>query len=295
MLLNMKQMLRDAEENHYAIASINTPNLETLQAVIWAAEEAGVGVTINHAQGSEDIVRLETIAPLMLEYAKNAKVPVAVHVDHGYDFDFCMRAVRAGFTSIMFDRSHCPLEQNIAETKAFVDMVSPLGISVEAELGEMPNNMPTCVKGQEKSDLSDLTKYFTDPDAAIRFARETGVDALAVSVGTVHGMYESAPNLDMKRIRKMYEGIKAAAPDTHLCVHGGSGLDVSMMHEAIQNGIRKFNYFTAMDTAPAPEILKAIEDLHGHPVNYSNLVILARDVMRAHALQAIRNMIPARA
>jgi len=292
MLVNMKEMLKDAERNKYAIASINTPNLETLQAVVWAAEEVGVALTINHAQGSEDIVRLEMIAPYMLEYAAKAKVPVAVHVDHGYDFDFCMRAVRAGFTSIMFDRSHYPLEQNIRETRAFVEMVAPLGISVEAELGEMPNNMPTCVKGQEKSDLSDLSKYFTDPDAAIRFAKETGVDALAVSVGTVHGMYESEPNLDMPRIRKMYEGIKKVAPDTHLCVHGGSGLDVPMMHEAIRNGIRKFNYFTGMDTAAAPVLERTIREAGDHPVNYSVLVNVARDVMREHAAQVLRNMIP---
>lgn len=292
MLVNMKEMLKDAERNQYAIASINTLNLENLQAVVWAAEDVGVGLTINHAQGSEDVVQLEMIAPYMLEYAAKAKVPIAVHVDHGYDFDFCMRAVRAGFTSIMFDRSHSPLEQNIAETKRFVDMVAPLGISVEAELGEMPNNMPTCVKGQEKSDLSDLSKYFTNPEDAIRFARETGVDALAVSVGTVHGMYESEPNLDMARINKMYKGIKEVALDTHLCVHGGSGLDVAMMQEAIRNGIRKFNYFTGMDTAPAPHLLKTIQEAGDHPVNYSNLVNQARDVMRAHAKQAILNMIP---
>ena len=292
MLVNMKDMLLDAERNKYAIASINTPNLETLQAVIWAAEEVGAGLTINHAQGSEDVVRLEHIAPYMIEFAVKAKVPVAVHLDHGYDFDFCMRAVRAGFSSIMFDNSHFPLEENIAQTKAFVKMVTPLGISVEAELGEMPNNMPTCVQGQEKSDLSDLSKYFTDPDDAVRFAGETKVDALAVSVGTVHGMYDDKPNLDMPRIKKMYEGMREAAPDTHLCLHGSSGLDVDMIREAVRNGVRKFNYFTGMDTAAAPVLLKTILDAGSHPVNYSNLVNLARDVMREHAVQAIKNMIP---
>lgn len=291
MLVNMQKMLRDAERDNYAVASINTPNLETLQAVIWAAEEVGVGLTINHAQGSEDIVRLEEIAPYMLEYAKSAKVPVAVHVDHGYDFTFCMRAVRAGFTSIMFDRSHYPLEQNIAETKAFVEMMKPLGISVEAELGEMPNNMPACVKGQEKSDLSDLTKYFTDPDDAIRFAKETRVDALAVSVGTVHGMFEDEPNLDIARIEKIYKGIKAVGCETAICVHGGSGVAPVMMQNAIRHGVRKINYFTGMDTAPAPVLLKTIQETGGRPVNYSKLVNLARDVMREHAVRVIKSML----
>ena len=105
MLVNMRDMLKDAEQHNYAIGSLNTPNLETLRAVIGAAEELGCPIIINHAQGHEPVVHLETIAPLMKMYAENAKVPVAMHIDHGLDIDFCMKAVRAGFTSIMCDRS----------------------------------------------------------------------------------------------------------------------------------------------------------------------------------------------
>lgn len=292
MLVNLKEMLAEAERKQYAVASINTINLETLQAVVWAAEEVGTGVIINHAQGSENLVRLEEIAPYMLEYAKKAKVPIAVHVDHGYDFDFCMRAIRAGFTSIMFDQSRLPIADNIANTKAFVKMVRPLGISVEAELGEMPNNMPCCVKGQEKSDLSDITRFYTHPEDAIHFAEETGVDVLAISVGTIHGMYESEPNLDIKRIRTIYKCLKNKALETHLCIHGGSGLNQSMIHEAVFNGVRKINYFTDMDTSVAPVLLKAIRDAHGKPVNYSILVNIARETMMKSAIKAIKNMMP---
>jgi len=289
MLVNMKEMLCEAEKHRFAVASINTTNLETLQAVIAAAELVGTGLTINHAQGSEDIVHMEDIAPYMIEFAKKSAVPVAVHIDHGYDLEFCMRAVRAGFTSIMFDRSHFPLEQNIEETRQFIRLVRPLGISVEAELGEMPNNMPTCVKGQEPSDLSDLTKYYTDPDDAIRFAKETGVDVLAVSAGTVHGMYRDEPRLDLPRIRTIYEGFKREAPDTHIGLHGTSGLTDAMIADAIAHGVRKFNYFTGMDTAAAPVLLKRISESKG-PVNYSVLVNVAREVMKENAAHIIRVM-----
>ena len=191
MLVNMKEMLQDAEKHNYAIGSLNTPNLETLRAVIGAAEELDCPIIINHAQGHEPVVHMETIAPLMKMYADNAKVPVAMHIDHGLDMNFCMKAVRAGFTSIMCDRSEYPLDQNIALTKQFVDLVAPLGITVEAELGAMPNNMPCEVPGQEQSDLSDLSVYFTKVEEAKQFAEGTGVDVLAVSIGTVHGMYKA--------------------------------------------------------------------------------------------------------
>ena len=166
MLVNMKEMLRDAERHNYAIGSLNTPNLETLRAVIDAAEELGCPIIINHAQGHDSIcdpeygvVAMEDIAPLMKAFAERAKVPVAMHIDHALDDAFALRAIRAGFTSIMYDRSMLPLEQNIALTKKFVEEVAPLGITVEGEIGAMPNNMPTCVPGQETSDLSDLSVY----------------------------------------------------------------------------------------------------------------------------------------
>ena len=285
MLVNMKNMLQDAEKHNYAIGSLNTPNLETLRAIISAAEELGCPVIINHAQGHEPVVALETIAPLMKMYAENAKVPVAMHIDHGLDIDFCMRAVRAGFTSIMCDRSAYPLEQNIALTKSFVDLVRPLGITVEAELGAMPNNMPTEVPGQEASDLSDLTKYFTKVDEAKRFAEETGVDVLAISIGTVHGMYKEKSNLDIERIK----AIRAAITDenVHLGMHGCSGTEPDQVVAAVDAGIKKINYFTAMDTAVAPVLEQMIKDYEGRPLNYSVMVNVAMEELKKGAKKAM--------
>lgn len=283
MLVNMKEMLEDAEKNNYAVGSFNTPNFETLKAVIHAAEDMNSPVIIDHAQGHEPLVKMETIAPLMLEYAKKAKVPVCVHIDHASDFNFAMRAVRCGFTSIMYDCSAKPFEENVKAVKDFVAMVHPLGITVEAEVGDMPNNMPTKVPGQEKSDLSDLSKYFTKPDEAAKFCELTHCDALAISVGTVHGMYESKPVLDLKRIQE----IRSKTPkETKLVLHGGSGTGEKQIRAAISSGIRKINYFTAMDTAPAAELSKMIQDANGL-INYSVLADKAENVLYEKCKEAI--------
>lgn len=285
MLVNMKEMLVDAEKHNYAIGSLNTPNLESLRAVIGAAEELGCPIIINHAQGHENVVSLETIAPLMKMYAENAKVPVAMHIDHGLDIEFCMKAVRAGFTSIMCDRSEYPLDENIALTKAFVDLVKPLGITVEAELGAMPNNMPCEVPGQEQSDLSDLTKYFTKVEEAKTFAEKTGVDVLAVSIGTIHGLYTEKSNLDIQRIADIKAAISGTS--THLGMHGCSGTEREQVIAAINAGIRKINYFTAMDTGVTPAIQQMINDYEGRPLNYSLMVNVAMEELKKGAKEAL--------
>lgn len=287
MLVNMKDMLEDAEQHNYAIGSLNTPNLETLQAVIGAAEELDCPIIINHAQGHENVVKMETIAPLMKMYAENAKIPVAMHIDHGWDINFCMRAVRAGFTSIMCDRSAYPLDENIRLTKEFVDLVKPLGITVEAEIGAMPNNMPSEVPGQEQSDLSDLSKYFTKVDEAKRFAEETGVDVMAISIGTVHGIYKAKSDLDIARIKEIKKAIEGTG--THLGMHGCSGTEHDQVVAAIDAGIKKINYFTGMDTG-ITGVLKEMIDKYvvdNKPMNYSLLVNVARDELKKRAVEAL--------
>ncbi len=285
MLVNMKEMLQDAEKHNYAIGSLNTPNLETLRAVIAAAEELGCPVIINHAQGHEPVVAMEVIAPLMKMYAEQARVPVAMHIDHGLDLNFCMKAVRAGFTSIMCDKSEYPLEENIALTRQFVELVSPLGITVEAELGAMPNNMPCEVPGQEQSDLSDLSVYFTKVDEAKQFAEETGVDVLAVSVGTVHGLYKAKSDLDIARIEAIRKELEGTG--TYLGMHGCSGTEPDQVVAAVNAGIRKINYFTAMDTGVTPAIQKMIDDYAGRPLNYSLMVNTAMEELKKGAKKAL--------
>lgn len=274
MLVSLQEMLQEADRKKFAVASINTPNQISLRAVIAAAEATNMPVTINHAQTEEDTVSSDIAIPLMLEYAKNSSAPISVHVDHGYDFDHCMKALRLGATSIMYDCSRFSLDKNIEEVRKFCDMVHPLGIGVEAELGAMPNNMPSAVHGQETSDLSDLSIYFTNPDEAEQFCKYAGCDVLTISFGTVHGMYAGEPNLDIELVKR----IKERAGGVALGMHGGSGTPFHQIQQAIDAGIRKINYFTAIDTAPAPFLAKTIAEAK-NPVNFCNLANQAMDII----------------
>lgn len=282
MLVSMQEMLQEAEKNNFAVASINTPNQISLRAVIQAAEDTGMPVTINHAQTEESVVPIEIAVPLMVEYAKKSSAAISVHVDHGYDFDHCMKAIRLGCTSIMYDCSRFPLEKNIEEVRRFVDIVKPLGIGVEAELGAMPNNMPSAVHGQETSDLSDLTKYFTNPNEVAIFCERAGCDVLTTSFGTVHGMYAGTPNLDIELVKK----IKSNAGNVHLGMHGGSGTPFDQIQAAISAGIKKINYFTAIDTAPAPYLLKTIQEAQ-NPVNFCNLANQAMEIIYERTVEIL--------
>ena len=290
MLTNMKEMLKDAELHNYAIGSLNTPNIETLRAVIDAAEELNCPIILNHAQGHDavcdptyGVIGLEEIFPAMKFFAERAKVPVAIHIDHCLDDAFARRAIRAGFTSIMYDRSSLPLEQNIALTKRFVEAVAPLGITVEGELGAMPNNMPTEVPGQEASDLSDLSVYYTDPAEAKKFAEETKVDVMTVSIGTVHGMYKAKSNLQIDLIKEIRSTV--TDENVHLGMHGCSGTEPDQVVAAVNAGIKKINYFTAMDTGVTEAIAATLKEYEGRPLNYS---VLASKVAYAELKKGAR-------
>lgn len=225
---------------------------------------------------------IEIAVPLMLEYGKQSKAAVSVHVDHGYDFTHCMKAVRLGCTSIMYDCSRFPMEKNIAEVKRFIDIVRPLGIGVEAELGDMPNNMPSDVHGQETSDLSDLSVYYTKPDEAEEFCERTKCDVLTVSFGSVHGMYAGEPNLQIGLV----EEIDRRAHGVSLGMHGGSGTPFDQIRAAITAGIKKINYFTAIDTAPAPYLAKTIAEAK-NPVNFCNLANQAMDIIYEKTVEVL--------
>ena len=189
MLVNMKDILKEAEEKGYAIGCINTPNMETLRAVVDAAEELNVPIIIDHAQVHDPLIPIESIGPKMVEYAKQAKVPVCVHLDHGSDYSFVMRAIRCGFSSIMYDLSALPFEENMAKLKEFTKIAHDLNITVEAELGIMTSTEEDSHGGSIGWTHESIKKTFTDPQQAAEFARETGVDALAVCFGTAHGIY----------------------------------------------------------------------------------------------------------
>lgn len=237
MLVTLKEILNIAEEKHIAVGSFNTPNMTSIKAVIGAAEELGQPVIIMHAQVHEEmgLCKIEEIAPVMLMFAKRAKVPVCVHLDHGTDIEYVKKGLELGFTSVMFDGSVLSTEENTANTIIAVESAKTTGASVEAEIGSM------CAReGGEGSAAS----IYTDPAAAVKFVADTGIDALACAFGTAHGFYKDKPKLDFERLSKIHSLI-----DVPIVMHGGSGVSEDDYREVIKRGVRKVNYYTYMAKA----------------------------------------------
>lgn len=237
MLVTLKEILKIAEERQIAIGSFNTPNMTSIKAVISAAEQLEQPVILMHAQVHEEmgLCKMEEIAPVMLMFAERAKVPVCVHLDHGTDLDYVKRGLELGFTSVMYDGSTLSTEENVANTKAAVSAAKQTGASVEAEIGSM---------GAREGGGGQDTSIYTDPDAAVRFVEDTGIDALACAFGTAHGFYKDTPKLDFERLSKINSLI-----DVPIVMHGGSGVSEDDYREVIKRGVRKINYYTYMAKA----------------------------------------------
>lgn len=240
MLVTLKQIMNLCEARKCAVGSFNTPNLEAVMAVIGAAEELEVPVIIQHAEVHEEIIPLRIIGPIMIELAKRAKVPVCVHLDHGESMDYLCKALDLGFTSIMYDGSVLPFEENMANTKMMVSIAKQTGASVEAEIGSMGKRET----GSGNASGPDPEKVYTDPEQAKIFVAETGIDALACSFGTTHGVYLAEPKLDFSVVEQVRQ--KADIP---VVMHGGSGVSDEDYRKAIKAGVRKINYYTYMAMA----------------------------------------------
>ena len=271
MLVNLKEILAIAEERKCAFGAFNTPNLECLIAVIDAAEKLGTPVIISHAELHENISPLEKIGPVMVQAAEKAGVPVCVQLDHGETLDYIERSLEIGFTGIMYDGSLLPYEENLMNTKKAVAMARSFNAGVEAELGAMPSR-----EGGEAAS----GPVYTDPAQAEKFCRETGIDALAPSFGTAHGIYKAKPMLDFERVRVISE--KTGLP---LVMHGGSGVSEDDFRRAIKAGIRKINYYTYMSNAGSRAVreLLAKEDV----TFFHDLAFAAQKAMQADAEKAM--------
>ena len=242
MLVTLKTILKIAEAKKCAIGSFNTPNLESLKAVIGAAEELNQPVILMHAQIHEEmgLCNMEDIAPIMLFMADRATVPVCVHLDHGTDLDYVKKGLDLGFTSVMYDGSTLPDELNFANTAIAVEMAEKTGASVEAEIGSM---------GARESGAAGGESIYTSPQAAKKFSEETGIDALACAFGTAHGIYLKEPKLDFARLDEIHK-----MTDVPLVMHGGSGVSHEDYRKVIALGVRKINYYTYMAKAGAEAI-----------------------------------------
>lgn len=237
MLVNMNDVLLPAKKGGYGVGFFNAVNVEMARAIIETAEELRAPVMVGTAEILLPAMELARVAEYLIPMAEKASVPVCVHYDHGLTFEKCMQALELGFTSIMYDCSTAPYEENIEKVAEMVKICHAMGRTVEGELGHVGDNA-----GAGK--LENPSDYFTDPETAEDFVKRTGVDSLAVAVGNAHGDYAFPPKLDFERIRVIAE--KTGIP---LVLHGGSGLSDTDFKTAVKEGVAKVNIFTDIDKA----------------------------------------------
>lgn len=235
-----KELLADAVSHRYAVGAFNCENLEMAMAIVAAGEACRAPLIIQTTPSTVNYASVGLFAAMVRELAENAKIPVALHLDHGSSYELCEAALDAGYSSVMIDGSKESLEDNIALTKRVVSLASEKGIPVEAELGT--------VGGKEDSTFSSGTAY-TDPDDALRFVRETGCSSLAVGIGTAHGIYKGTPVLDTGRLSLIKDKLVSAGRDLPLVLHGASGLSEEAIRECIARGIAKVNFATELRQA----------------------------------------------
>lgn len=244
MLVAAKEILHAVAEEGKAVAALNFYNAETLRAHINAANELNSSLILQTTESTINYLGIDMVVAMAQAAAREINCTVALHLDHGASFEIAKKCVEAGYSSVMIDGSKLPFEQNIELTKSVVEMAHAHGVSVEGELGHVTQN----------ADNLDVSEFFTRPEDARKFVAETGVDALAVAIGTAHGFYKGEVKLDFARLRE----IAAIVPATALVLHGGSGVPAELMQEAIRAGIRKINFGTELKNAFTLAVKKSL-------------------------------------
>ncbi|PRR86797.1 D-tagatose-1,6-bisphosphate aldolase subunit GatY [Clostridium luticellarii] len=239
-------MLEDAHLNKYAVGSFNVYNFETIKGVLESADELKKPVIVAFGEKYLDNMDPETVYAVVNSLSKNIDTPVALHLDHCKSFDHIIQAVRAGFTSVMFDGSSLDFKENLKRTGEITSIAHAVGVTVEAELGALTLG--------EYSNEDDGRQIYTDPDQAEEFVSETKVDALAVSIGTVHGMYKGEPKIDIDVLKAISSKI-----ETPLVLHGGSGTPEATIRECISNGICKINVNTEISMYTVNKVKEALK------------------------------------
>lgn len=234
MLVSSKKMLLDAQKNHYAVGAFNAENMEMVMAIIDVATELNAPVIIQTTPSTIKYASVDVYKALVESVAKNTKIPVAIHLDHGNSYELAEQALTAGYTSVMIDGSHELFDDNIALTQKVVEKAKEYGVPVEAELGK--------VGGKEDDLVSD--GGCTAPEDAKIFVERTGIDSLAVAIGTAHGVYKKEPKLDIERLKEIRKTVSVP-----LILHGASGLSESAVKDCINEGICKVNFATELRIA----------------------------------------------
>ncbi|MEW5919490.1 MAG: class II fructose-1,6-bisphosphate aldolase [Bacillota bacterium] len=259
-LVTLKDVLEPAERGCYAVGAFNANNMEIVQAIMEAAAEERSPVILQASQGAISYAGLDYIVALVKTAARGVSVPVVLHLDHGTDFLQVMRCIRSGFSSVMFDGSRLPLDENIEITRHVVEIGRAVGVSVEGELGKIGGT-------EDHISVSEKEVLFTDPVEAQRFVQETGVDALAVAIGTAHGPYKGRPELDFPRLKRIRD-----LTGVSIVMHGASGVPDEDVRRGIELGIRKIN----IDTDLRQSFVGALKGyIAEHPDNIDPRKVLA--------------------
>ena len=254
MLVNLNDMLKDAQNKHYAVGLFNTTDTDAIEAAISAAEQLRSPIILGTAEVLLCHAELQLIGPAMVNMAKRASVPVAIHFDHGLTYEKCMEALEIGFSSVMYDCSTASYEDNVRAVAEMAAIAHRKGATIEGELGHVGDNVGS---HEGDSHLEDPSKFYTDPRMAKDFVEKTNIDALAIAIGTAHGTYACTPKLDVERLRAIRSTIS-----TPLVLHGGSGLAEADLKECIQSGITKVNIFTDIYAGGAQALKAFSGDYH---------------------------------
>lgn len=259
-IINLKALLGHAKENKYAVGAFAMTNIDFIEALLESAIERKSPIILLLAEVHFRYLDIEKVAPLIIDRAKTANIPVCVSLDHGLNFETIIKALRCGFSSVMFDGSGFPLEENIKRTKEITRIAHSVNVSVEAELGYVGGE--SVGEKPQESHIPDKN-LFTSVKEAKRFYEETGIDALAIAIGNVHGVYKGEPRLDFGLLKDISDAIPIP-----LVLHGGSGISDDDYKKCIELGICKINYYTGMTTAAVKkmrEYLDANPDASSYP------------------------------
>ncbi len=231
-LVPMADILQDAHERTYAVGGFNINNMEFLQGIIRGAEELNSPLILQASEGAIRYIGMEYVMKMVEAATQDTSIPVALHLDHGSGFESIMKCIRAGFSSVMIDASKKPFEENIALTKKVVEAAHSVGVSVEAELGTIGGT-------EDDHTVEEKDAMYTDPDQAKEFVERTGVDALAIAIGTAHGVYEGEPELDFERLKTIKGLIEMP-----VVLHGASGISAEDLQTGVKYGVNKVNVNT---------------------------------------------------
>jgi len=269
------ELLNDARMNQYAIGAFSAHTSEMVQGIIEAAAEQRSPIIIQIGQRA---IRHCGFGPLISSirlYGEQTDVPVIIHLDHGKSYEQAIEAIRAGCTSVMFDGSHYELDKNIAITRDVVRAAHAVGIAVEGELGKIPGV-------EDDLSVDEQDAYFTNPELAFDFCRQTQVDSIAVAIGSAHGLYKATPQLDMERLRTI-----SGRVGIPIVLHGGSGIPDDQIREAVKRGIAKINVDTELRHAYTQGMRETLER-HGHSLDVYSYARNGADKVKQVVVDKIR-------